>query len=828
MSSSVFNLSSTPRTWGLYALLLAALTWACFGNLRFHLLETHDFETFRDNAKVSADFAYFFSAEKEQASGRLLHEFSMWLAHVAWGQNPAAFHLLVVALHLAASLLLCRTFMRAGADLELSMLAGLLFLLNVAHFRAIHWLSGFNYVLAFVLTLATVLAYLRFVDKGHIIWLAACYASLVLGAFSHLASLMAWPFCFFLAWQQGHDLRRALRHLAPFVLLLAPALALVLRFTAKRTSTWEALDFFTIAGLWDLGAGIVRSTLFFASRLLTTAHWLPLPSHERQTWEFVVGALVLAGLAWLIWKRQDSAALWAGWTLLMLVPFVLLTEESILDLPVGPSRYLYLPSAGTSLILAWAVRRGALALPAWRHLLLGGATTALVFSSYHGLYRAEALTYYNSGRTYLAAEDDRTGVAQLRLAIERAPELINLEDAYVRLSMGLMRHPYQTATVLKEALAHFPQNSYLQVYNLAYSSLHAGFADGARLNALKNHAKASVALAQVYTNLGLGYEGLDDLERAVAAYQYALEFAPDQVKALKRLGAIRYKQGQASEAVALLQQAQDTAADDSGVAYAAILALQLDGQFAAAITACRKALAIRPSADLYNLLGECYEESTQTEPALAAYRQSLDLDANYAPAHRGLARLSAQAGHHQTAFASIEKIIALGQADAYDYGNLGNLYFRTGARPAAETAYRQAIRLAPDHAASHHDLAVVLRALQRPDEAAEALARAVALKPDDPEYRYKLGSLALERKQPQAAQENLRKAIDLGSKNTYAYLFLGRLHQEQGQVEKAIQLYEQILTSPALNSDDRIRAQLKTYLQQTDHPQAQRLLEQSY
>ena len=71
MPSSVVNLSSTPRTWVLYALLLGALTWACFGNLRFHLLETHDFETFRDNANVSADFAYFFSAEKEQASGRL-------------------------------------------------------------------------------------------------------------------------------------------------------------------------------------------------------------------------------------------------------------------------------------------------------------------------------------------------------------------------------------------------------------------------------------------------------------------------------------------------------------------------------------------------------------------------------------------------------------------------------------------------------------------------------------------------------------------------------------------------------------------------------------
>ena len=141
MPSSIFSLTSTHRTWATYTLLLATLTWVCFGSLRFHLLETHDFETFRDNAKVSADFAYFFSDQKEQASGRLLHEFSMWLAHLAFGQDPAAFHLLVVALHFCASLLLCLTFIRAGADLELSMLGGLLFLLNVAHFRAVQWIA---------------------------------------------------------------------------------------------------------------------------------------------------------------------------------------------------------------------------------------------------------------------------------------------------------------------------------------------------------------------------------------------------------------------------------------------------------------------------------------------------------------------------------------------------------------------------------------------------------------------------------------------------------------------------------------------------------------
>ena len=832
MSATLFNLPSTPRTWAAYALLLAVLTWTCFGSLRFHLLETHDFETFRDNAKISADFSYFFSPEKENASGRLLHELAMWLFHLVVGPDPAAFHLLVVAMHFLASLLLARLFVRAGADLELGMLGGLLFLLNVAHFRAVHWFSGFNYVLAFALALVAVLAYLHYGDTRRPHWLAACYASLILGGLSHLASLMAWPFCFYLALLQGHSARRAASELLPFAALLGPALALILHFTAKRTSTWEALDFLSVAGLWELLADISRSTLFLAGRLLTTAHWLTWPQHQRASWEYAAGVLVVAALALIIWRRSAPGALWAGWTLLFLVPFVLLTEESIVALPVGPSRYLYLPSAGTALLMAWGLRQGAHALPGGRQIALALAVLALALSSYRALYRAEALTYYNSGRTYLSAADDSTGATQLRRAIARAPELIDLEDAYVRLSMALMRHPFETVAVLEDGLARFPQNAYLQIYDLAYRSLLPDFAEAPRLEVLQSHARASVALSHVYTNLGLGYEGIHQarsdslyLDRAIAAYQRALVFAPDAVKALKRLGAIRYKQGQAAAATALLHQAQDADPGDSGSAFAAIMALQLNGRFQEAIATCEEALAVRPSADLYALLGECQEEAGELAPAQRAYRQSLALDADHAPAHRGLARLASRGGHFQTAFANLDKIIALGQAVALDHANLGNLYFRTGNHPEAEAAYRRAIRLEPHHAPTHHDLGVVLRVMGRPDEAAQALRRASELAPTDPESYYKLGSLALERGQSEAALEGLGRAVELGIDNVYAYLFLGRLYQENGRTDEALGLYQRILTGSLRGTDGGGRAQGKTYLAQADTDAARRLLD---
>ena len=797
MTTSVFNLSPTPRTWTAYTLLLGVLTCLCFGNLRFHLLETHDSETFRDNAKVSADFVYFFSDQKEQASGRLLHEFCMWLAHLAWGQNPAAFHLLVVALHLVASLLLCRVFIRAGADLELSMLASLLFLLNVAHFRAIYWLSGFNYVLALVLGLLAVLAYLRFIDKGHIVWLAACYASLVLGAFSHLASLMAWPFCLFLAWQQGRDLRRALRHLAPFVLLLIPALALVLRFTAKRTSTWEALDFFSVAGLWDLVAGIIRSTLFFASRLLTTAHWLPLPSHQRHPWEFAVGALVLAGLAWLIWKRQAPAALWAGWTVLMLVPFVLLTEESILALPVGPSRYLYLPSAGSSLLLAWLIQQAGLWAIRWRdrggRILYVGVLVGLVCASGLSLKKAEALAFYMSARHYLASGNNDTGIALMEQAIALGPDIINSQNAHENLGLLHLLNPERFADFLPPALAQFPKSIPLNIYSQVYESMSPN-SSGQRearnhLDSSGGDPESAKLIGKSYHNLGMGFYQNGETERSIAAYQQSLRFLPNRTTTLNHLAqALRQKNDLSASASVLIRAAQ-LAPHDPSILYSAALGLHLLGEPARAVEYCLAALELQPNAELYLLLGTCYLELQQTSQAQTAYRQSIALDPQQLVAYTHLANTL----ETPQAITTLEQALTAGIENAELYKRLGRLYFQQGEAAQAAELHRLAIAIAPDNVQAHTNLGAILKTLDQWQEARHAYAQASALEPHNPAHPLQIAELSRAQGDLPAAIDAYREALRLGPDNALARTNFGWLLYENGALDEAIDHYRQVL-----------------------------------
>ena len=117
--------------WPLYALLLSALTWVFFADVLTLGLDTHDTETFCDHERIAGDFAYFFSPAKEQASGRPVAEIVKFLYFMALGNDPAAFHLLSLTLHVLCSFLLARVVLQCGAALELSLLGGLLFLCNI-------------------------------------------------------------------------------------------------------------------------------------------------------------------------------------------------------------------------------------------------------------------------------------------------------------------------------------------------------------------------------------------------------------------------------------------------------------------------------------------------------------------------------------------------------------------------------------------------------------------------------------------------------------------------------------------------------------------------
>ncbi len=239
-----------------------------------------------------------------------------------------------------------------GRRVDTAGLAGLLFLVNVTHFQAVHHISALDYPLGFAAACSASSHSARGRKpntpqrspppwhwafwRTRQSWSPSCSPSIYFGS---ATIICRWPFA-----PCGRAACSWPPHSSPR-----------LQLAAKNTSTWQSIDSYGALPIWDLVLGMVRVLWWFCGRLLTTAHWLPLPIYLQQTWELYLGAVVFALLFWLIWRHKDPLRAAALATLIGLFPFLLLTEATILGLPAGPSRYLYLASTGFSLLIAWGL-----------------------------------------------------------------------------------------------------------------------------------------------------------------------------------------------------------------------------------------------------------------------------------------------------------------------------------------------------------------------------------------------------------------------------------------------------------------------------------------
>ena len=609
--------------WPGYACLVGLLSTLYFGSLKEQLLNTDDHEAFQDHIAIEEDFTYFFSAHKQQPSGRPLAELVKFGAYLVWGNDPGFFHLLVVACHSLVAILVARLARSLGLSLKLSLLGGLLFLVNVAHFQAVYWIQAIEYPLALICGLGALLCYLRYLSTRKIRWIWGLYGGLLTGLSAHVAVAFVWPFCLYWSWLKNYSLRTTLRHLLPLLFLIVLVLALLVSITRRESHTWEALGFFAEDDLFILLSGMGRLLLWMLGRMLTTAHWLPVRLSEQQPWELWVGVAVLAALALLIYRQGFPQAPCSVWILLSVIPFLPLTDTDILRRPTGISQYLYPATVGSSLLLAWGIEAVRLRLRPWGRYIHSGIAGAIFISSYFSLKQAEAHYMYLSGRSYIARGDFDTGVEQLKRAIARGPKVIDLYDAYGRLcTLTLANIEVEEAEpILEEAISAFPGDPIFHLYKLVLDSVKADSTiqsqaqnklaffnksgviqveEGRwllRLSA-KELEKYRFDIAVAFNNLCANFEKRGNIERAILACQRSVEFSP-RLKTYQALAKLLLRAGLSEEAALTAFEAVERYPQEasSWLHIAAANVLLNLGNLNEAIAMCHKAMGKKPPAE---------------------------------------------------------------------------------------------------------------------------------------------------------------------------------------------------------------------------------------
>jgi tetratricopeptide (TPR) repeat protein/TolB-like protein len=214
-----------------------------------------------------------------------------------------------------------------------------------------------------------------------------------------------------------------------------------------------------------------------------------------------------------------------------------------------------------------------------------------------------------------------------------------------------------------------------------------------------------------YRGLADAYQKLNKPAEAEATYRQAIRLRPQYWAGYSWLGSFYYQQGRFDDAIYMFRQVVSLAPDNFR-GYSNLGAMYvLEGRYQEGIGVLEKSIAIRPTAEAYNNLGNAYFSLRRFEAAGHSFEGGLKLD----------------------------KTSWLG------WGNLADAnYWTPGKQQQAMHAYREAIRLAdeklrmnPRDGFTLAYRATYLAMTDQKDEALASLQSAVSLSPKDPDVRFR-------------------------------------------------------------------------------------------
>lgn len=211
-------------------------------------------------------------------------------------------------------------------------------------------------------------------------------------------------------------------------------------------------------------------------------------------------------------------------------------------------------------------------------------------------------------------------------------------------------------------------------------------------------------------------------------------------------------------------------------AYDRAVALEGEGNHAAALSLLWSAAGAAPGdADIQTRLGEALQRIGALDAAVDAYRRALASRPDSGRAMNRLVVALAESGRGAEAVTSAQAWAAARPADPERLFTLGLAQSEQDVEAAVGTM-RRVVSLRPDHALAHYNLALLLKRVDRVDEAIAAARRAARLD-GRPEAHVALASLHLHQGEFTGAAAALDAAL-AGDRRAYdAWLLLGSVRR---------------------------------------------------
>lgn len=541
----------------------------------------------------------------------VLHSW-FWLQQLLWGDAPAGYHAVNVALHTLAAVLVLKNLRRLA--IPGAWFAAALFALHPVQVESVAWISEQKNTLSAVFYLGTMLVFWRFHESRRPAQYLAATALFLcaLGSKTVTVTLPA-AILVILWWRQG---RLRWREDA---LPLLPWFALGV--SAGIFTEWVERHYIGASGA-EFGLGIAERTLL-AGRALV----------------FYAGKLVWPAKLSFIYPRWDVAASLAAWTVYAMAVIVVT-------------------------FVCWRRRRQQRApLAAW--LFFAGTLFPALgfFDVYPFLYSYVADHFQYLASLGLFALFAGATVTCLGDAASPWPRRSRFAGAALLLSLatqtwcqtGMYRDPetfYSTIIARNPAswLAHYNLGNLLRETNRPHE-------------AIERYERAlalNPQMSDAHNNLGIALQSVGRTDEAFAHFERALEIDPRNFRAHNQLGAAMALRGDFTAALAHHQEALRIRPNRAQTHFYLGNALRGLKRPDEAIAAYETALRLDSKfASAHHRLGHVLRDLNRLDEARQQYEEAVRLQPTHAGAHNSLGTVLLATGHTGDAIAEFEEALRL-------------------------------------------------------------------------------------------------------------------------------------------------------------------------
>ncbi|GFO70466.1 O-GlcNAc transferase [Geomonas limicola] len=561
-------------------LVLAPLLLVCLTAAVYAQVAQHRFVSFDDTLYLTANpnLSRGLSAEGIRWAFTSLYGSNWhpvtWLSHLVdvqlFGMAPAGHHLVNVALHIVAVLLLMYFLHRATGAFWRSWLVAALFALHPLHVESVAWAAERKDVLSGLFFFLTLILYRRYAERpgqpGYLLTLTVYLLGLMVKPM-----LVTLPLLLVLAdyWPLKRlDLsgtpRISWTQLKPLVLekvpFLAAAIASVLVTVVAQQRGGSVMDLQRIPLLLRLE----NSALSYVRYLLKTAWPSDLavfyPFADQLPWWQVLGALcfiiLTSYLVLRFGRRHPYLPVGWFWYLITLVPVIGLVQvggQAMAD------RYSYLPLVGIFLAVSWGLAELTGQYEPARHWFPAAAALGILLLatvSWHQVgYWKDSITLYrhtievtrdnsiildNLG-VELLEQGDLAGAIESHLASLR----INPQFATAHYNLGFAldtKGDLDGAMQEYRTVLRLNPNHFEALNNLGYDLQQRGDLAGA-IASFERASQLRPELPMPRISLGTALVNAGELPRAISVFREVLLMAPDNLKARSNLGVALARQG---------------------------------------------------------------------------------------------------------------------------------------------------------------------------------------------------------------------------------------------------------------------------------------------